>query len=74
MRRLGHVAQQVDAIFGGEEILDARDVSTLFTPYDPVVTTRKRAVPDPVSILPNGKSVLVFGVALPHGPDGPDGP
>ncbi|MFA7174879.1 MAG: hypothetical protein WC340_16005 [Kiritimatiellia bacterium] len=67
MLRLGHVAQQVDAIFGGEEILDARDVSTLFTPYDPVITTRKRAVPDPSTILPNGKSVLVFGVALPHG-------
>ncbi len=67
MRRLGDVAQQVAAIFDGEEILDARDISALFTPYDPVVTTRKRKVPDPSTILPDGKSALVFGVALPHG-------
>ena len=67
MNRLGSVAGQVKEIFDGEEILDARDVSALFTPYDPVVTTRKRTVPDPESILSGGKSVLVFGVALPHG-------
>jgi epoxyqueuosine reductase QueG len=65
--RLQGVARQVALAFNGEDVLDAKDASQIFTPYEPVVTARKRHVPDPAALLPNGKSVLVFGVALPHG-------
>ena len=65
--RLQGVARQVASAFDGEDVLDAKDASQIFTPYEPVITARKRHVPDPAALLPNGKSVLVFGVALPHG-------
>jgi len=67
LARLRGVAKQVSAAFDGEEVLDAKDTSQIFTPYEPVITARARRVPDPNALLPNGKSVLVFGVALPRG-------
>ncbi len=65
--RLQGVARQAASAFEGEEVLDAKDASQIFTPYDPVVTSRKRHVADPATLLKNGKSVMVFGVALPRG-------
>lgn len=65
--RLQRVAKQAALAFGGEEVLDAKDTSQIFTPYSPVITARKRSIPDPAALLPNGTAVLVFGVALPRG-------
>ncbi len=65
--RLQSVAKQAALAFDGEEVLDAKDASRIFTPYEPVITERSRRIPDPAGLLPNGKSVLVFGVALPRG-------
>ncbi|MDX9867074.1 MAG: hypothetical protein RBT78_04040 [Kiritimatiellia bacterium] len=65
--RLQGVAQQARLAFEGEEMLDAKDTSQIFTPYEPQITVRKRHVPDPAELLKHGKSVLVFGVALPRG-------
>lgn len=67
MTRLQGVARQAALAFDGEDVLDAKDASQIFTPYEPLITARTRHVPDPATLLPNGKSVLVFGVALPHG-------
>ena len=67
MGRLQGVARQAALAFDGEEVLDAKDTSQIFTPYEPVITARVRHIPDPGALLPNGKAVLVFGVALPHG-------
>jgi len=65
--RLQGVAKQAALAFDGEDVLDAKDTSQIFTPYEPVITARKRRIPDPAGLLPNGKAVLVFGVALPRG-------
>jgi len=65
--RLQGIAKQVAIAFDGEPVLDAKDTSQIFTPYQPLITERKRLIPDPGTLLPNAKSVLVFGVALPHG-------
>lgn len=65
--RLQGVAQQVRRVFEGEEVLDAQDTSQLFTPYRPVITSRRRQIPDPATLLPGSRSVFVFGIALPHG-------
>jgi epoxyqueuosine reductase QueG len=65
--RLQGVARQAAVAFDGEDVLDAKDASQIFTPYEPVITARKRHVPDPAALLPNAKAVLVFGVALPRG-------
>lgn len=67
LRRLRHVAQQVGRVFDGEEVLDARDTSALFTPYAPEVAARRRKTADPADALPGAKSALVFGIALPRG-------
>jgi epoxyqueuosine reductase QueG len=67
IRRLQGVAKQVSSAFEGEEVLDAKDTSQIFTPYQPAITARKRHLPDPAALLPGGKSVFVFGIALPHG-------
>ena len=67
IRRLQEVAKQAAFAFEGEDVLDAKDTSQIFTPYEPVITARKRRVPDPAGLLPDGKAVLVFGVALPRG-------
>ncbi len=60
--RLDELATQLRPVFDGEEILDAGDKSTRFTPWDPVVTARKRAVKTAADWLPGAKSVLVFGL------------
>ncbi len=65
--RLQGVARQAALAFEGEDVLDAKDTSQIFTPYEPVITARKRDVPDPAGLLPGAKAVLVFGVALPRG-------
>jgi len=67
VRRLQGVAKQAAAFFEGEEVLDAKDTSQIFTPYQPVITERRRHIPDPAALLPGGRSVFVFGVALPRG-------
>ena len=67
VRRLQGVAKQAAAAFEGEEVLDAKDASQIFTPYQPVITARRRHIPDPAELLPGGKSVFVFGIALPRG-------
>jgi epoxyqueuosine reductase QueG len=65
--RLQSVAKQAALAFDGEEVLDAKDTSQLFTPYEPAIAARTRNIPEPGALLPNGKAVLVFGVALPRG-------
>ena len=65
--RLQDIARQAALAFDGDSVLDAKDASQIFTPYEPVITARKRLIPDPAALLPNGKAVLVFGVALPRG-------
>jgi epoxyqueuosine reductase QueG len=67
MARLRGVAKQARLAFEGDEVLDAQDKSQLFTPYEPQISSRTRQVSDPAALLPNGKAVLVFGVALPRG-------
>jgi epoxyqueuosine reductase QueG len=67
IHRLQGVAKQAARAFDGEEVLDAKDRSQIFTPYEPVIMARKRHIPDPGELLPDGQSVFVFGVALPRG-------
>ncbi|HEY3266793.1 MAG TPA: hypothetical protein VGM37_07700 [Armatimonadota bacterium] len=62
--RLNEIAAQLDPVFSGDEILDAADRSLRFTPWDPDVTTHRRAVTTPEDHLPGAQSVLVFGLRL----------
>jgi len=61
---LDAIAGQLRPFFDGEEVLDAHDRSSLFTPWEPEVTSRRRRVMVPTDHLAGAKSVLVFGLRL----------
>jgi epoxyqueuosine reductase QueG len=62
--RFAQLAKGLRPLFDGEELLDARDRSTPYTPWDPEVTVRQRTVKVPEDYLPGAKSVVVFGLRL----------
>jgi epoxyqueuosine reductase QueG len=63
--RLAEVQKQLAPIFDGEEVLDAKDKSRIFTPYDPEITSRRLRTLAPVDHLRGAKSVIVVGLRLP---------
>jgi epoxyqueuosine reductase QueG len=60
--RLDELAQQLRPLFETETVLDARDKSIRFTPWEPEISTRTIKVRTPSDGLPGAKSVLVFGL------------
>ncbi|MFZ4694580.1 MAG: hypothetical protein ACOYMV_05570 [Verrucomicrobiia bacterium] len=62
--RVDELADQLRPVFQDEEILDAKDKSIRFTPWDPEITARIRRVRTAADLLPGAKSVLVFGLRL----------
>ena len=60
--RLDELARQLRPVFETDEILDAGDKSTRFTPWDPVIKSHRRQVKTAADWLPEAKSVLVIGL------------
>ncbi len=60
--RLDELAAQLRPVFDADEILDAEDKSIQFTPWEPVITRRKRIVKTPADWLGQARSVLVFAL------------
>ena len=64
--RIQDALGDIAAVYDGEEVIDARDVSPSFTPYDPEVATNRRRVTGPASHLTGAQSVLVIGLRMPE--------
>ena len=62
--RVDELTSQLRPLFEAETVLDAADRSHRFTPWDPVVTERRRQVRTAGDHLPGARSVLVFGLRL----------
>ena len=60
--RIDELAAQLRPVFEEDEILDATDRSIRFTPWDPVVTGRKRRVKTASDWMEGARSVFVFGL------------
>lgn len=60
--RFDEIIPQLRPAFEADTVLDARDRSIRFTPWDPEITSRHRVVKSPGDWLPGAKSVLVFGL------------
>ncbi|MGI6544809.1 MAG: hypothetical protein ACOX44_17505 [Limnochordia bacterium] len=64
VERCNALAEQLRPYFDGEEILDARDQSPRFTPWQPKIIKLERRIKTPEDYLPGAKSVIVIGVRL----------
>ncbi|NLN18495.1 MAG: hypothetical protein GX162_04350 [Firmicutes bacterium] len=62
--RFAELAEDLRPVFDGEELLDALDKSTRFTPWVPEISARKRTLRVPEDYLADAKSVIVFGLRL----------
>jgi epoxyqueuosine reductase QueG len=62
--RIEGICEQIRPVFETDEILDARDRSIRFTPWEPEITVRRRTVTTPADHLPGARSVLVFALRL----------
>lgn len=60
--RIEELARQLRPVFEADDILDAGDKSTRFTPWDPVIKSHRRQVKTAADWLPEAKSVLVIGL------------
>jgi hypothetical protein len=60
--RLDELAAQLRPLVADENVLDAADRSTRFTPWSPEIQTRMRTVRTPEDHLSGARSVLVFGL------------
>jgi epoxyqueuosine reductase QueG len=60
--RIDELATQLRPAFEADDVLDASDTSTRFTPWEPVIKTRKRQVKTATDWLPGASSILVFGL------------
>jgi epoxyqueuosine reductase QueG len=68
VKRLDDLAGQLAPFFEGDEILDAQNKAGRFTPWQPVVTARRRHVRRPGEWLASARSVLVVGLRLHKSP------
>ena len=62
--RIDELAGQLRPLFARETVLDARDKSIRFTPWDPEITSRNITVKTAADWLPGARSVLVFGLRM----------
>ena len=60
--RIDELAAQLRPLFEADEVLDASDTSTRFTPWNPVIKARQRRVKTAADWLPGATSVLVLGL------------
>jgi epoxyqueuosine reductase QueG len=60
--RIDELATQLRPRFEADEVLDAGDTSTRFTPWEPVITARQRRVKSAGDWLPGATAVLVIGL------------
>lgn len=59
------IADELEMVKGGEEVLLARDTNDLFMPYKPEVVKVKRKLNKPADYLKSARNILVLGMHYP---------
>ncbi len=60
--RIDELADQLRPVYAGETVLDAKDRSIRFTPWEPQISERARTVSTAADHLPGARAVFVFGL------------